>query len=241
MDFAARITALLMCEANSLLFGIEQQIETIRTRLNKDNTLLETMDYGAGPRDHQFSQEEMVAGVSRSLTIAEYVNRSGKQALCEFLSWVILDFGCSNGLELGTCVGISAAYQAAAFCENGGTLHTIEGDPALCKIARSNFIELGLSNVDVITGRFQEVLPSVLEDMEWLDYLYIDGHFDGKATLNNYNLIKKFAVPGTIMIFHDISYNESMKATWQLITQDETTQAHVVIENLDVGIIRMTS
>ena len=64
-----------------------------------------------------------------------------------------------RGLEMGTCVGISAAYQAAALNDNGaGRLVTLEGYAELAAEAQELWSNLGLSNVEVIVGRFAQTL-----------------------------------------------------------------------------------
>ncbi len=65
----------------------------------------------------------------------------------------------SRVLELGTAYGLSGIYIASAL-KNGGTLDTIEFDPAVAKNAQSNFIEAGLP-VQVFTGDIAEVLSQL--------------------------------------------------------------------------------
>ena len=64
---------------------------------------------------------------------------------------------------MGTAVGISAAYQAAALALNGrGTFTTLEGAEPLADIARDNLRRLGLGMVEVVVGRFEDTLDAVL-------------------------------------------------------------------------------
>jgi predicted O-methyltransferase YrrM len=76
-------------------------------------------------------------------------------------------------LELGTNLGISAAYQAAALRLNGGgELDTIEGAPAIAALARAHLASLQLSEATV--HDFARIHPSlspgalvIFDDVEW--------------------------------------------------------------------------
>ena len=86
-------------------------------------------------------------------------------------------------LEMGTAVGVSTAYQAAALRLNRhGSFVTIEGATSLADIARSNFQQLGLDTVEVVVGRFQDTLTEVLTSRQPVDYVFVDGHHDEQAT-----------------------------------------------------------
>ena len=63
----------------------------------------------------------------------------------------------------------------------------------------------------VITGRFQDVLDDTLADLREVDYVFIDGHHDEKATLDYFNRIYPFLSKNAIVLFDDISWSEGMK------------------------------
>jgi len=122
---------------------------------------------------------------------------------------------------MGTAVGISAAYQAAALKLNGyGTLVTLEGATSLADIAKKNFQHLGLDTVEVIVGRFQDTLPGVLTDRQPVDYAFIDGHHDEQATLAYFEQILPFLAETSLLVFDDIAWSEGMKRAWKTIAQD---------------------
>jgi predicted O-methyltransferase YrrM len=82
---------------------------------------------------------------------------------------------------LGTCLGISTSYLAAALKLNlAGSVVTLEGAETKARLAAQNFRELGLSNVCTIVGRFQDTLDDVLEPIK---FAFIDGHHEESATL----------------------------------------------------------
>ena len=84
--------------------------------------------------------------------------KTSKSHFWSFLLFkLIREFKPSTCLELGTALGISACYQAAALKLNqAGNLTTLEGADSLALIAKQHFQALGLDNVRVVIGRFQD-------------------------------------------------------------------------------------
>ena len=65
-------------------------------------------------------------------------------------------------IELGTCIGISAAYQSAAMQLNGkGRLISIEGSETIAALAKKNIESLHLNNAEILCGTFKETLPDI--------------------------------------------------------------------------------
>ncbi len=125
----------------------------------------------------------------------------------------------SSGVELGTCVGISSAYQATALALDGtGTLVSLERYATLGEVARRQFENLGLSNVEVVVGTFQDELPGVL-GRQPIDYAFIDGHHDEKATLRYFNQFLGVATHGALFVFDDIHWSEGMTRAWSRVQE----------------------
>ncbi len=121
-------------------------------------------------------------------------------------------------LELGTCLGISAAYQAAALQLNGrGSLLSLEGSEPRARLAQENLSKLALDNATVVTGRFQDVLPEVLEEHAPFDHVFIDGHHQEDATLAYFDQIAPCLSPGAIVVLDDIGWSAGMQRAWQAV------------------------
>lgn len=199
------------------------RIEGLRRELNRSKQSIEVVDYGAGPSDSGLSAEEMYAGSTETTTVGTVCKSSSNGMLWSlFLFRLIREFKPQNCLEMGTCLGISGSYQAAALKINGaGTLITMEGAPALADLSQAHFQELGLDNVTVIPGRFADNLPQILAENEPLDYVFIDGHHDGAATIDYFNQIVPHLHDPALLVFDDIVWSDSMKAAWQQIRDDD--------------------
>lgn len=136
-------------------------------------------------------------------------------------------------LELGTCVGISASYQASALKLNGsGQLITLEGSPEIAKLARETLAQLELTNATVVTGPFYQTLPGALESAAPIDFLFNDGHHDHDALLAYFTQALPHLAKEAVIVFDDISWSSGMRQAWREIEDDSRVAATV-----DLGII----
>lgn len=130
-------------------------------------------------------------------------------------------------LELGTCLGISAVAQWRGHRE--GRLYTIEGDPALHQLAKKIIKKLEPGHGDhikVISGSFANVLPSLLNQMGSLDYLFIDGDHHSEALLSYYDICKNYLHEKSIVVIHDLYWSKDMHQAWiQISRRPEVTAA----------------
>ncbi len=155
-------------------------------------------------------------------TIARRCKHASKQPFwCLFLFHLIREFRPQSCLELGTSLGVSGMYQAAALQLNGaGRLVTIEGDATLAGLARENFAALTLANAEVVQGRFERTLPGVLGDHGPVDLVFIDGGKNDNALLQQFEDIYPFLMPEAILLIDDIYWSSKMTAAWQILKQD---------------------
>jgi predicted O-methyltransferase YrrM len=139
---------------------------------------------------------------------------------------------------MGTCVGISAAYQAAALELNGaGKLLTLEGAPAVAALARQNLSQLGLQHrAEVREGRFQDVLAEAAHVRAPLDLVFVDGHHDGDATLAYFKQLQPHLSPGGVIVFDDIAWSPGMRRAWERIAGDEIVS--LAADLGEVGLVR---
>ena len=104
---------------------------------------------------------------------------------------------------------------------NKGTLVTIEGAKTYASIAAENFFSVSLNNVIQYTGRFSDVLPDILKDHQPIDFVFIDGHHDGDATVSYFEQLIPFLSRSAWLMFDDISWSQGMKRAWKTIAEDK--------------------
>ena len=166
---------------------------------------------------------------------------------CEFMSlppaWCVLlmrlvrELSPRSCLELGTGLGISAAYQAAALELNGsGTLTTLEGSAAWAKVADEGLSALGLGRATVRVGPIDERLAAELDGPEQLDLAFIDAEHQADATLDQFAAILPSLAPGAVVVVDDVDWPE-MRRAQAVIGSDARVSTSVSVGRLGFSVI----
>lgn len=215
------------------------RIEALRTRLNASTREVARVDFGAGRPDASRDERTMNDGVRVVETLGDVARNASKSPFwCRFLFALVRGAQPLSGIEMGTAVGISASYQAAALRLNGrGRFATLEGAPTLAEIARANLHELGLDDVDVVVGRFFDTLPSVLTARRPLDYVFVDGHHDGDATVAYFESLLPFLSPRAFLVFDDVAWSDGMRRAWHTIAHDDRVSLSVDLGAIGVVVV----
>lgn len=215
-----------------------QRIEAIRDRLLSSAETVTLVDFGARDGAVELPSSDMEKGVEIPKALNQ-VARASKDRFWAFLLFRLLrEFQPVQCLELGTCVGVSASYHAAALKLNGsGSIVTLEGSPSLLDYARSHFDELGLDNVEAVAGRFMDTLPEVLERHGPFDYAFVDGHHAEQATIDYFNMITPYLKPFALIVFDDISWSPGMKRAWRNILTHPKVKIAVDLRTVGVCVL----
>lgn len=193
-----------------------EQIEAVRTKLLHDGSVIRVEDRGAGSAVSKSDQRSIRDIARAALKPPKYA---------QLLFRIANFYQPRQMLELGTSLGITSAYLAAAM--PNGRVTTIEGAPAIAQKAQQNFTGLGLHNINLITGDFNEKLQPALEQIQSVDLAFIDGNHRKAPTLQYFEQILKYSTPGTIFIFDDIHWSPEMEAAWAAIKAHEAVTCTV--------------
>lgn len=151
---------------------------------------------------------------------------------------LLREFRPNVGFELGTCVGVSGAYHAAAMKLNQtGHLVTFEVHDAKIEIARANFESLGLDNVDIVEGPFQETLEQELVKRAPVDYVFIDGQHEEKATIDYFHMSLPHISDKAVFVFDDINWSDGMKRAWKVIRDHPRTKVAVDLHRIGICLV----
>ncbi len=208
------------------------RIEALRATVLRSNAEVSFRDYGIETRlrPRQDGPFREVTQALRAVCRSSVPPHEGR-----VLYHLIRQFRPRRCLELGTCLGISAAYQAAALTMNGaGRLVTLEGGAALARMAEAHLEGLGLPGVEVVRGRFAEALPTVLPAHSPIDFAFIDGHHHPAAMQAYYGLLAPYLADGAVLVFDDIFWTSGMRHAWKALTADRRIGA--AVDLLTVGI-----
>lgn len=103
-------------------------------------------DFGAGNPGSEYTPEQMERGVQVTRIVAQICQNGGLPPLWNrMLFKLVRGTERKNGLELGTSLGMSAAFQgrALSFSSPGSTFTTLDGAAPLVAIAQENWRKLG--------------------------------------------------------------------------------------------------
>jgi predicted O-methyltransferase YrrM len=214
-----------------------EAIEQIRSDLSSSTERIGVPDYGAGSPNDTRSGESMYAGKLTTEIIGEACRNYSKPRI-----WATLLFHLIRRhkpevcVELGTCLGISAAYQAAALELNGsGRLLTLEGAPSFAEVAGRTLRSLGLCHrVEVVVGRFDDTLETILSGTAKIDYVFIDGHHDEQATIRYFERFVPHLADQALIVFDDIAWSPGMRSAWQRISRDTRIDVSFNFSNIGV-------
>lgn len=172
----------------------------------------------------------------QTIGAATKVSRSPRGAL--LLYQFIREFKPQLVVELGTNVGISAAYQAAALNDNanGGRLVTLEASPYRLRLAKSLHAKLGLENITYVQGLFSDTLQAALAEHGQVDLAYIDGHHQYQPTLDYFDALWRSSRQTAIFVFDDIRWSEGMLRAWTQLRADPRLDITVDLGSIGLGI-----
>ncbi len=214
------------------------RIEKRRKELRNSTEEIAVIDYGAGSRNSNRSEEEMKAGVPSTALVSNVCNASKPAEWALILFKLVRHLKPSSAVELGSCVGISASYQAGAMKMNGnGNLRTLEGSPEIAKIATQTLSNLNLENATVVAGPFHQTLQNVLESARPIDYFFNDGHHDYHAVKSTFHQSLPFLADEAVVILDDISWSEGMQKAWKEVREDEHVVASVDLDKIGIVIL----
>ena len=217
-----------------------QRIERIRADLCASAEQILVPDYGAGDPAQTIPDEAMQAGRATSEIVGQACEQYSKPPLwASLLFKLVRQFKCESCVELGTCLGISAAYQAAALELNGkGRLVTLEGAPSFGAMAARTLSSLGLGHrVQVKIGRFQDNLSAVLTELRTIDHAFIDGHHDERATIAYFEQIVRYAAQPAIVVIDDITWSDGMRRAWRRVWADPKIDVALDLDKVGVCLL----
>lgn len=183
-------------------------VEAERKKLLSDHSILHIDDFGVGSRLNLSSKRKVSQIAATALQ---------SKVCAQAFAKIVHHFRPVKVLELGTSLGITASYLGLA--NSDSKVWTIEGATQISDRAGKVFSALGLDRVHRVCGRFDDVLPDVLDEMNSVDFALIDGHHAYQPTMQYFNQIAARCHENTIVILDDIHWSHGMEKAWIEIAQ----------------------
>ncbi|WPU95105.1 class I SAM-dependent methyltransferase [Mucilaginibacter sabulilitoris] len=203
---------------------VYHEIEDIRKKLLVDNRVITITDLGAGSHLNNNRQKQIKSIAANALK---------QPKLAQLLYRLAAYFKPRNIIELGTCLGITTLYLQKAV--PNAKVYTMEGCPQTAGVASETFEQAGLNNIDLITGNFDDNLPGVIDKLDKLDFVFVDGNHQKDATLKYFEWCLPKVHEGTLLIFDDIYWSEGMKEAWAQIKAHP--QVTVTVDLFWIGLV----
>ncbi len=209
---------------NTETYSFFEDLEALRESLKKDGSQLVKQDLGAGAQFNP-TQNTTVAAIAK--------NSQSYPVTSQFLFRLTNWLRPQNMVELGTSLGIATIYQALG--SKKGQMHSIEGCPNITAVARKVVQDFKVTNVTIDQGNFDDLLPPLLQKIQQLDYIFVDGNHLEKPTIAYFEECLPFTNEDSVMVFHDIRWSSGMAAAWRYIQEHKAVT--LTIEIYDVGVV----
>jgi predicted O-methyltransferase YrrM len=200
-------------------------IESIRSELRKNNSIIEVTDLGAA--NDTGSRTRMISRVAKT----SLKNRKYASLLYRIVNY----YKPGKVLELGTSLGISSCYMAKANPDSH--IITIEGCPNISGIAKANAGKAGLNNIEFISGNFDEIMESVVQQHR-PEIIFFDGNHTEDATLKYFETCVPYTSNESIFIFDDINWSEGMMHAWEKIKNHKASNVSIDLYFLGIVFFR---
>lgn len=202
-------------------FYAYQSIENLRQLLLHNQRILEVTDMGAGSCVKKNNTRAVSEIARSSLT---------PKKMSQLLFRIVDHYAPQTILELGTSLGITTAYLAAAGA--GNRVVTMEGASQVADMASRNFQKLGLSNIELVQGNFDDTLAPVLEQLKQVDLVFLDGNHRYAPTIRYFTELLPYLHEHSILVFDGIHRSREMETAW-----DEIRHSAAVTLSIDLFFI----
>ena len=200
------------------------KIESIRKKNLSDDRVKSIQDLGAG-------SSKMNNNLRRVSDIIKYSAVPAKYG--RLLFNMASEYGKPDILELGTSLGISTLYLAAA-CPDS-MVYTVEGCSATAGIATENLKSFGTGNITLIQESFDTAISDLITKHVKPGLVFIDGHHRKEPTLRYFELIAGHCDKGTVIIIDDIHSSGEMEEAWSMIKRYK--EVTVTIDIFRMGLV----
>lgn len=191
-------------------------LESIRNSyLNNDNKL-EIVELGAGSSFGNHKNKSIKTIVKQQLSKSYQL-----RVLYRLVDWL----GSKKIIELGASLGLSSFYLAHA--NKNAEVISFEGNPYFVDFIEFQKKELGVNNLKLITGNFDETFKAYTRQKNSIDFGFIDGNHREEATVNYFNWSLPCLTENAVLVFDDIHWSEGMRSAWKTIIENPAVTASI--------------
>jgi predicted O-methyltransferase YrrM len=199
-------------------------IEDLRHSLLEDKRSISIKDFGAGSKTNAKRQRQIKDIAKNSAKPTKYA---------QMLFRLVNHFAPETIFDLGTSLGLTTAYLASA--RRGSTVYSFEGCPETAKIAKENFQNLKLGNIQLIEGNLDETLSETLKKVGKVDFVFFDGNHRYEPTMRYFRQCLAKAHEDSVFVLDDIYWSSEMERAWKEISA--MPEVTVSLDLFQIGIV----
>ena len=186
-----------------------EKVEALRNQLLNDNTVLKVEDFGAGSVIDKKSKRS-ISSIAK--------NAAKPKKFGQLLFRMVKHYQHATILELGTSLGITTSYLSLA--KPDGRVITMEGSKEIAEVTKRNFRNIGIRNIEIVEGNFDNTLSFVVRGLSTVDFAFIDGNHRKEPTERYFKELLAKTNNDSILVFDDIHWSSEMEAAWETIKKD---------------------
>ena len=200
-------------------------IEARRRQLLASAVRISVTDLGAGSH----------TGAGRQRRVADIARTAAKpKQLAQLLFRLVNYLRPATVLELGTSLGLTTAYLAAA--DSRHRVVTFEGCPNVAAVARETFTTLQLGNVEVVEGNLDHTLAPALAALgNPVDFVFFDGNHRYEPTLRYFEQCLAHRTDESVFVFDDIHWSADMERAW--VTIKAHPDVRLTVDLFHIGLV----
>ncbi|WBO83046.1 O-methyltransferase [Hymenobacter yonginensis] len=206
-------------------FAAFEAIEQRRQELQRSPQTIQVRDFGAGSH----------TGAGRQRRLQDIARTAAKpRPLAQLLFRLVNHFQPRTILELGTSLGLTTAYLAAA--DSRSRVLTFEGCPATATVARETFAQLELRNIELVEGNLDDTLAPALAALPApLDFAFFDGNHRYEPTLRYFEQCLPHRTERSVFVLDDIHWSRDMERAWNVIRKHP--EVRLTIDLFFIGLV----
>jgi predicted O-methyltransferase YrrM len=181
-------------------------------------TIKRTNDLGKLPLWKEYKNVENYGRVIDDTPKRRMQDVRTKAEFCQFYTWLVSQMKPAAVLEFGAAFGASGMYWLAGLnlCERG-KMYSFEPNEIWSPIARANFDTV--SDRHVLTlGTFEDNIDLITDKV---NIALIDAIHTRDFVMSQFELVRRVADKGALVLFDDINFSDDMKACWSEISQSD--------------------
>ena len=174
---------------------------------------LDVVDYGSQGAPEGKHMQRRVCDIAKTHLESKQVG----QALFRLVNWIgEHEKRPLEILELGTSLGVTTAYLAAADSRN--RVITMEGSGEVLRVAQGGWRALRLENIEWVEGNIDDTLYK--RARERIDVAYVDANHTYEATMRYVDFLLPRMPEKGVLVLDDIHYSEEMERAWDELKCD---------------------